>query len=225
MVKVLLLVMGLFFTGIVFSDYQVKVLPSYEFPKDPPAGMKAPTTAEEKFYKEHGYYYDNKSPTAQQLLAKAYDGKDKNSNAAKKPVDPANLNMAFNFFGLPMIPAENVIKYETSPMKNNEGKYLVVTEYFSSKQLGVCEMTWQSVKDNNGSIEYNADNVEYDVNGKPGNKFAQGSPKTGYTYGLEWSDSRFFYSLSCTSKNYDGNRQSTQIQLARTIDRFYESVK
>lgn len=207
--------------------YTVSVEPAYKHAPIP-ASVGTPDLKKEAFFKANGYYLED-SKTARSLLtiksADSLRADIKKLAPSQGPV-PITYNslpipkLAFVFNGLAAVKPDNILAYSVLPIDQGHG-YEVVSTYFTDDNLGKCSLTMQYVGATNGGTIYSQDEVTYSVNGKPTEQEISGSDQSGYSYNLNWGDSKFSYGLTCANATYNKDLIAMQMELARQIDRQY----
>lgn len=156
---------------------------------------------------------DEPSSDAQSLLAMR--NKD---NLAKSELvkDLSLLKLAFPFQGLSFISKDDVIGYTGYTGWDNG--WLGISQFFKSKDLGVCNFTRFNMKLSHGGVRLVANEMEYLINNKPTDRSVRGNDATGFLYDVTWYDPTYIQGLQCALESFDSEAMNKMISLAIQID-------
>jgi hypothetical protein len=166
-----------------------------------------------KEMKQRGYVKED-SPDAKSLLAMRNPG---NSVREELKTDLSDIKLAFPYPGLPFIPKENVIGY--SGFIGWDNGWLGILEFFKDKDFEVCNYERHNMKLSHGGVRLIAEDLEYDINGKPTHYMVRGNDKTGYAYYTTWYDPTYIHNLQCATERFKADGIDKLLELGITIDK------
>jgi hypothetical protein len=127
-----------------------------------------------------------------------------------------DIKTTFKFNGID----KHVIGYAVGGTFVKNKGWTAINEYFST-DFGVCILTTEDVKAQNGTVQISRESINYNVNNKPGTQVVIGSEKTGFMYKVYWFDVKktMSYYLGCSNLKYDNSILDKVISFATNIDK------
>jgi hypothetical protein len=126
--------------------------------------------------------------------------------------------LSFPFKGLDFVDDEHLLGHAPSGSFEN-GKWTGVTSYFNSDKFGICKMSIFDMPALQGISYYDSKYTVFDINGKPTNRDAEGSPESGFLYDVTWTGERYKKELECANnKPFDKQMLEDLVTYAKKID-------
>lgn len=74
------------------------------------------------------------------------------------------------------------------------------------------------MKLSHGGVRLIAEDLDYDINGKPTHYMVRGNDTTGYTYYATWYDQTYIHNLQCATESFKADGADKLLSLAINID-------